>query len=56
MAAAKKPARWPEPGVASCTPEGVVREKPSYTGAFLQPVLAGGSGHGKPRKRVEAAE
>ncbi len=42
--------------VASGTPEDVVREKRSYTGAFLKPVLARGSGRGKPRKRVEAAE
>ncbi len=42
--------------VASGTPEDVVREKRSYTGAFLKPVLAHGSGRGKPRKRVEAAE
>jgi hypothetical protein len=32
-----------------------VREKRSYTGAFLKPVLARGAG-GKRRKRVEAAE
>jgi excinuclease ABC subunit A len=38
--------------VASGTPEDIVREKRSYTGAFLKPVL----GRGKPRKRVEAAE
>ncbi len=42
--------------VASGTPEDVVREKRSYTGAFLKPVLARGSGRAKPRKRVEAAE
>jgi excinuclease ABC subunit A len=42
--------------VASGTPEDIVREKRSYTGAFLKPVLARGSGRGKPRKRVEAAE
>jgi excinuclease ABC subunit A len=41
--------------VASGTPEDIVREKRSYTGAFLKPVLARGSGRGK-RKRVEAAE
>jgi excinuclease ABC subunit A len=42
--------------VAAGTPEDVVREKRSYTGAFLKPVLARGGGRGKPRKRVEAAE
>jgi excinuclease ABC subunit A len=40
--------------VASGTPEDIVREKRSYTGAFLKPVLARGGG--KRRKRVEAAE
>jgi excinuclease ABC subunit A len=40
--------------VASGTPEDVVREKRSYTSAFLKPVLARGGG--KRRKRVEAAE
>ena len=40
--------------VASGTPEDVVREKRSYTGAFLKPVLARGGR--KPKKRVEAAE
>ncbi len=39
--------------VAAGTPEQVVREKRSYTGAFLKPVLARG---GPRRKRVEAAE
>jgi excinuclease ABC subunit A len=42
--------------VAAGTPEDIVREKRSYTGAFLKPVLARGAGRGKPRKRVEAAE
>ncbi len=41
--------------VAAGTPEDVVREPKSYTGAFLKPVLARGSGS-KRRKRVEAAE
>ena len=41
--------------VAEGTPEGIVREPESYTGAFLKPVLARG-GSGKRRKRVEAAE
>ena len=43
--------------VAAATPEDLVREPRSYTGAFLKPVLARGSGAGgKRRKRVEAAE
>ena len=54
MAAAKKPARGLDARVASGTPEDVVREKRSYTGAFLNPVLARGGG--KRRKRIEAAE
>jgi excinuclease ABC subunit A len=41
--------------VAAGTPEDVVREKRSYTGAFLKPVLARGTG-GKRKRRVEAAE
>lgn len=40
--------------VASGTPEDVVREKRSYTGAFLKPVLARGGR--RPKMRVEAAE
>ena len=56
MAAAKKPALGLDPRVASGMPQDVVREKRSYTGAFLKPVLTRGSGRGKPRKRVEAAE
>jgi excinuclease ABC subunit A len=40
--------------VAAGTPEDIVREKRSYTGAFLKPVLARG-GISK-KKRVEAAE
>jgi excinuclease ABC subunit A len=40
--------------VAAGTPEDIVREKRSYTGAFLKPVLARGGG--KRRKRIEAAE
>ena len=36
--------------VASGTPEDMVREKRSYTGAFLKPVLARGSGRGKPKQ------
>jgi excinuclease ABC subunit A len=41
--------------VAAGTPEDIVREPKSYTGAFLKAVLARG-GSGKRRKRVEAAE
>jgi excinuclease ABC subunit A len=42
--------------VAAGTPEDIVREKRSYTGAFLKPVLARrGVDRGK-KKRVEAAE
>jgi excinuclease ABC subunit A len=40
--------------VAAGTPEDIVREKRSYTGAFLKPVLARGGG--KRKRRVEAAE
>jgi excinuclease ABC subunit A len=40
--------------VTAGTPEDIVREPRSYTGAFLKPVLARGGG--KRRKRVEAAE
>ena len=44
--------------VAAGTPEDIVREKRSYTGAFLKPVLARGadSAGGRRRKRIEAAE
>ncbi len=44
--------------VASGQPEDIVREKRSYTGAFLKPVLARGgeSAGGRRRKRIEAAE
>ena len=44
--------------VAAGTPEDIVREKRSYTGQFLKPVLARGSDSagGRPRKRIEAAE
>jgi excinuclease ABC subunit A len=41
--------------VAAGTPEDVVREKRSYTGAFLKPVLAR-RGVTSKKKRVEAAE
>lgn len=39
--------------VAAGTPEDVVKEKRSYTGQYLKPVLAKG---GPKKKRVEAAE
>jgi excinuclease ABC subunit A len=39
--------------VAAGTPEDVAKEKRSYTGQYLKPVLARG---GPKRKRVEAAE
>jgi excinuclease ABC subunit A len=44
--------------VAAGTPEDIVREKRSYTGQFLKPVLARGteSTGGRRRKRIEAAE
>jgi excinuclease ABC subunit A len=44
--------------VAAGTPEDIAREKRSYTGAFLKPVLARGadSASGRRRKRIEAAE
>jgi excinuclease ABC subunit A len=41
--------------VAAGAPEDIVREKRSYTGAFLKPVLARRGAGGK-KKRVEAAE
>jgi excinuclease ABC subunit A len=41
--------------VAAGAPEEIVREKRSYTGAFLKPVLARRGAGGK-KKRVEAAE
>ena len=62
------PEAWPglDPGasdgggeiVAAGPPEEIVREKRSYTGAFLKPVLARGgeSAGGRRRKRIEAAE
>jgi excinuclease ABC subunit A len=42
--------------VAEGTPEDVVKEKRSYTGQFLKPVLARKIVSGGKRKRVEAAE
>jgi len=41
--------------VAGGTPEDIVREKRSYTGHFLKPVLARGDA-GKRKRRIEAAE
>ena len=48
----------PEGGeiVAAGPPEEIVREKRSYTGAFLKPVLARRGGERGKKKRVEAAE
>ena len=42
--------------VAAGAPEDVVREKKSYTGAFLKPVLARRGAEPRKKKRVEAAE
>jgi excinuclease ABC subunit A len=42
--------------VAAGTPEDIVREKRSYTGAFLKPVLARRGVEPRKKKRVEAAE
>ncbi len=42
--------------VAAGTPEDIVREKRSYTGAFLKPVLARRTTERGKKKRVEAAE
>ena len=42
--------------VAAGTPEDIVREKRSYTGAFLKPVLARSNPARTKKKRVEAAE
>jgi excinuclease ABC subunit A len=42
--------------VAAGTPEDIMREKRSYTGAVLKPVLARGAGSTKRKRRVEAAE
>jgi len=39
--------------VASGTPQDIVRERRSYTGAFLKPVL---NRQAKPKKRIQAAE
>ena len=42
--------------VAAGTPEDVVREKRSYTGQYLKPVLARGAASQKRKRRIEAAE
>jgi excinuclease ABC subunit A len=42
--------------VTAGTPEDIAREKRSYTGAFLKPVLGRRAADGKRRGRVEAAE
>jgi len=42
--------------VASGTPEDIVCEKRSYTGAFLKPVLTRGATSAKHKRRIEAAE
>jgi excinuclease ABC subunit A len=42
--------------VAAGTPEDVVREKRSYTGAFLKPVLLRKEARAAGKKRIEAAE
>jgi hypothetical protein len=55
-AAASKPALGLDPRVAAGPPEEIVREKRSYTGAFLKPVLARRGGERGKKKRVEAAE
>ncbi len=54
ITAAKKPALGLDPRVASGTSEDIVREKRSYAGAFLQPVLA--RVDGKHKRRIDAAE
>jgi excinuclease ABC subunit A len=42
--------------VAAGTPEDIVREKRSYTGQYLKPVLARGAANQKRKRRIEAAE
>ena len=51
------PEAWPglDPGASDGGGE-IVREKRSYTGAFLKPVLARRGGERGKKKRVEAAE
>ena len=54
---ARKPALGDDPRVAAGSPEDVVKEKRSYTGAFLKPVLARkDSSRGGKKRSVEAAE
>lgn len=53
MTTARKPARGLDPRVAAGAPKDVAKEKRSYTGAYLKPVLARG---GPKRRKVEAAE
>jgi hypothetical protein len=54
MTAATKPAFGLDPTAAARPPEAVVKEKRSYTGTFLKPVL--GQRHAEARRRTEAAE
>src|SRR6202522_3722857 len=42
--------------VAAGTPEDIVREKRSYTGQYLKPVLQRGAASAKRKRRIEAAE
>jgi excinuclease ABC subunit A len=42
--------------VAAGTPEDIVREKRSYTGQYLKPVLQRGAASQKRKRRIEAAE
>jgi hypothetical protein len=42
--------------VAAGPPEEIVREKRSYTGALLKPVLARRGGERRKKKQVEAAK
>jgi excinuclease ABC subunit A len=42
--------------VAAGTPEDIVREKRSYTGQFLRPVLTRGAASQRRKRRIEAAE
>ncbi len=50
----RKPALGPDPRVAQGTPEAIVKEKRSYTGAFLKPAL--GRKEGPKKKGQKAAE
>ncbi len=53
---AKKPIFGLDPRIAAGAPEDVVREKRSYTGAFLKPVLVHRGAEPRKKRRVEAAE